>query len=117
LAEWAGVHCLPALEACTLRRLPVPVGASISEHLLEPLVEQTKAVLIEALKLGPEAARWRADAPLLGAVPELDSLAVINVITAIEDRFGIHIDDDEVSGDLFATLGTLTAFIEEKMND
>jgi acyl carrier protein len=97
--------------------LPLTAGWRFRSIVLEPLVEQTKAVLIEALKLGPEAARWRADAPLLGAVPELDSLAVINVITAIEDRFGIHIDDDEVSGDLFATLGTLTAFIEEKMND
>lgn len=84
---------------------------------MESFLEQTKTVLIVTLKLGPEAARWRADAPLLGAVPELDSLAVINVITALEDRFGIHIDDDEVSGDLFATLGTLAAFIEEKMND
>ena len=64
---------------------------------MEPLLEQTKAVLIESLKLGPDAARWRADAPLLGAVPELDSMAVINVITALEDRFGIHIDDDEVA--------------------
>lgn len=84
---------------------------------MEPLIEQTKAVLIETLKLGSEAARWRADAPLLGAVPELDSLAVINVITALEDRFGIHIEDDEVSGDLFATLGTLTEFVDEKMHD
>jgi acyl carrier protein len=84
---------------------------------LEPLIETVKAVLIEALKLGPHAAQWRGDAQLLGSVAELDSLAVINVITALEDRFGIHIEDDEVSGDLFATLGTLTAFVEEKMND
>jgi acyl carrier protein len=84
---------------------------------LEPLIESVKAVLIEALKLGPHAMLWRSDAQLMGSVAELDSLAVINVITALEDRFGIHIEDDEVSGDLFATLGTLTSFVEEKMND
>jgi acyl carrier protein len=81
----------------------------------DSLVEQVKAVLIEVLRLNAQALQWRDDTPLLGAVPELDSLAVINVITALEDRFGIHIHDDEVSGELFATLGTLTAFIHEKV--
>lgn len=83
--------------------------------MLDPLIEQVKAVLIEVLRLNEHALQWRDDTLLLGSVPELDSLAVINVITSLEDRFGIHIHDDEVSGDLFATLGTLTAFIEEKM--
>jgi acyl carrier protein len=83
----------------------------------EPLMDQVRAVLIEALKLSPSTAHWRADSPLLGSVPELDSLAVITVLTALEDRFGIHFHDDEVSGDLFLTLGSLTAFVEEKMHD
>ncbi len=80
------------------------------------MLQQVQAVLVEALRLDP-AIQWHADTLLLGSVPELDSLAVINVITALEDRFGIRIDDDEVSGDLFATLGTLSAFVEEKMHD
>jgi acyl carrier protein len=82
----------------------------------ERMTQEVKEVLIDALKLGSQAAHWHAETPLLGAVVELDSLAVINAITALEDRFGIRFEDDEVSGDLFATLGTLTAFIEEKTN-
>lgn len=102
--------------------MPVPFAVCrrrrrvVVELDLEPLIEQVKAVLTATLKVGPTAARWHADTLLLGNIPELDSLAVINVITALEDRFGIHIDDDEVSGDLFATLGTLSAFVEEKMH-
>jgi acyl carrier protein len=87
------------------------------EFVLEPLIEQVKAVLIETLHLDGTAKQWSTDKVLLGSVPELDSLAVINVITALEDRFGIHIEDDEVSGDLFATLGSLSAFVEEKTQD
>jgi acyl carrier protein len=78
------------------------------------MLEQVREVLTSALQLDSQSSNWHADSPLLGAVPELDSIAVINVITALEDRFGIHIHDDEVTSDLFATLGTLTAFIQEK---
>ena len=81
------------------------------------MLEQVRAVLAEALKLPADAARWSANAPLLGSVPELDSLAVINVITALEDKFGIRIQDDEVSSDVFATLGTLAEFIAEKVEE
>ena len=79
------------------------------------MIGRVKAVLIEVLRLNVQGLQWGDDTPLLGAVPELDSLAVINVITTLEDRFGIRIHDDEVSGELFATLGTLTAFIQEKV--
>ncbi len=52
--------------------------------------------------------------PLLGSMPELDSMAVVAVITALEDHFGFEVDDDEISADTFATVGTLAAFVEEK---
>jgi acyl carrier protein len=53
---------------------------------------------------------------LLGNVPELDSMAVLGVITAIEERFEISVDDDEISARHFETVGTLTAFIQHKLN-
>ena len=55
-----------------------------------------------------------ADAVLLGALPELDSQAVVQLITAIEDHFGCVVADDEVSADTFATFGTLTEFVASK---
>lgn len=81
------------------------------------MLDRVRAVLIDVLNLHESAKDWDADTVLLGNVPELDSLAVINLITALEDRFGITIDDDEVSGEIFATLGNLVDFIAAKTGD
>ena len=53
---------------------------------------------------------------LLGNFPELDSMAVVNVLTELEDMFDIIIDDDEVSADIFESVGSLVNFIECKLN-
>lgn len=73
-----------------------------------------REILRDVLSLGPRADALLPDSPLLGAIPELDSMAVANVIAALEDRFGITVDDDEISGANFATLGTLVAFVVAK---
>lgn len=75
---------------------------------------ETIAVLDEVLGLRGRAASFTASTPLLGAVPELDSMAVIGVLTALEDRFGFEVEDDEIDGGTFATLGSLVAFVEGK---
>jgi acyl carrier protein len=66
------------------------------------------------LNLGERSARFDASTPLLGAIPELDSMAVVSLLTSIEERFGITIDDDEVDGRIFATVGDLVAFVDAK---
>jgi acyl carrier protein len=78
------------------------------------MIEDVKSLLRHALQLGERAAGLRADTPLLGNLPELDSMAVVTVITALEDRYGIVIEDDEISAETFATLGSLATFVEEK---
>jgi acyl carrier protein len=52
---------------------------------------------------------------LLGSIPELDSMAVLGVLTQIQDDFGVQIDDDEVSADIFQTFGDLKRFVEAKL--
>ncbi|NRQ42035.1 acyl carrier protein [Rheinheimera sp. YQF-2] len=54
------------------------------------------------------------DTPLLGAIAEFDSMAVIAVITELEQQLGIQIDDDEISAEVFATFGQLSQFVAEK---
>lgn len=54
------------------------------------------------------------DTPLLGAIPEFDSMAVIAVITELEQQLGIQIDDDEISAEVFETFGRLSQFVEQK---
>jgi acyl carrier protein len=53
--------------------------------------------------------------PLFGALPELDSMAVAALLTEIEDRFSILIDDDDIDGETFETYGNLLAFIQSKV--
>jgi acyl carrier protein len=72
-------------------------------------------LLGEVLGLGGRAMSMNAHSPLLGAVPELDSMAVVAILSALEERFGVLVEDDEVDGDLFATVGSLTAFAEHKL--
>ena len=79
-----------------------------------PNVEQIKTLLAETLGLGPRAALLRADSPLLGSLAELDSAAVVQIITALEERFDIRIDDDEIDASLFDSVGSLAAFVERK---
>ena len=79
------------------------------------LLDDVREVVGSTLQLGARVGQMDADAPLLGAVPELDSMAVVNLITALEDHFGISVADDEIDASTFETLGTLTQFIECKL--
>jgi len=69
-------------------------------------------LLDDVLSLKGRALSFDADTPLLGSIPELDSMAVVSVITAIEERFGVEIPDDEIDGAVFASVGSLVSFVE-----
>lgn len=71
-------------------------------------------LLDDVLGLGGRAQSFELDSPLLGAVPELDSMAVVGVINALEEHFGFTIGDDEIDGSTFATFGDLLHFVVEK---
>jgi acyl carrier protein len=73
------------------------------------------ALLDDILGLEGRAATFSDDTPLLGALPELDSMAVVAVITGLEEQFGLVIHDDEIEGATFATLGSLVEFVTRKM--
>ena len=76
---------------------------------------QLRAILADVLALEPEqVARFDSESGLFGHLPELDSMAVAGLLTEIEDRLEIVIEDDEVDGDLLGNYGALLAFIEAK---
>jgi len=72
-------------------------------------------VLRHTLDLGERAESFTAQTVLLGNLPELDSVAVLNVIVALEERFGITVHDDEVSAETFASVETLVAFVDARL--
>ncbi len=74
-----------------------------------------RTILGEILSLDERADRLTDDTPLLGSLPELDSMAVVSVITTIEEHFGVAIGDDEISAQTFGTFGSLRRFVEEKV--
>lgn len=77
-------------------------------------VARVKTILRDTLNLGDRAERLSVDSPLLGGLPEFDSMAVVTVVTMIEDEFGITIEDDELSADVFTTFGSLVNFVSQK---
>lgn len=70
-------------------------------------------VLDESLGLAGRSAELHADTPLLGALPELDSMAVVTLVGALEQHFGVALPDDELDGSVFATVGSLAAFMDD----
>ena len=74
-------------------------------------LDEVKTILIDVLGLGQAGAHLNADSPLLGSLPELDSMAVVSLIGALEERFDIAISDDDISASTFETLGSLAAFV------
>ena len=75
-----------------------------------------RAILRDVLGLAADrVAAFDADTGLFGALPELDSMAVAGLLTEMEDRFDIVIEDDEIDGDTFETFGTLVAFLRAKL--
>ena len=76
------------------------------------LLEQIKSVLRDSLQLGSRVDAFTPATRLLGSLPEFDSMAVVAVLTLIEERFGVMIDDDDISADTFETVGTLTAYVQ-----
>jgi len=77
-------------------------------------LEDVKTLLVETLGIEDRANMIPSSTALFGNLPELDSLAVLELVTAIEDHFGIVVDDSEFTGDTFETLGSLAAFIDGK---
>lgn len=77
--------------------------------------EQVEQILISVLNLQSNALPLTDLTPLLGAIPEFDSMGVVSLITALEDRFGFIVEDDEIDASIFETVGTIVAFVKNKL--
>jgi acyl carrier protein len=77
--------------------------------------QEVLATLDQALSLQGRGLKFGPDTPLLGALPELDSMAVITVITSLEERFDIIVEDDELEADVFENVASLVRFVQGKL--
>ena len=69
-----------------------------------------------ALHIPLDRSRIRPETPLMGAIPEFDSMTAVALLTTLEERFGFAIADDEFDGATFATFGSLNAFVQGKLD-
>jgi acyl carrier protein len=87
-----------------------------SPEISQAIFEDVKAVVVLTLHIEDQADDLGPETGLFGNLPELDSLAVVKLIVALQKRFGIEIKIDEIVGDIFGTLGGLAAFVEAKVH-
>lgn len=80
------------------------------------MLEEIRNLLADVLQLNDRARELEPDTPLLGNIPELDSMAVVTIVTTIEDQYGLCIEDDEISAEIFETLGSLVDFVEARVS-
>jgi len=88
---------------------------ALQVYVGDELLEEVKAVLDEALQLGGRGAELNAESGLMGWLPELDSMAVVALVAGLEEHFGFVVDDDELVGDIFTSVDSLTQFVAEKV--
>ena len=81
------------------------------------VVERVIEVLRDALGLDPSATPLSESTLLFESLPEMDSLGVVSVVHALEERFGILVEGEEIDAETFATVGTLARFVESKIAD
>ena len=79
------------------------------------LQQEIKMLSKDTLQLD-EVDNWDEETEILGAIPEFDSMAIVTVLTMVEENYGIMIEDDEVGAEVFETLGSLVTFIGEKVD-
>ena len=77
-------------------------------------LDDVRDVLIDTLELSQKPEELQRGTALFGALPELDSFGVVQLVGALEDRFDITIDDDEFGAELFETVGALVDFVDAK---
>lgn len=81
------------------------------------MIDRIISILRDTLQLSDKSGKLDESSPLLGAIPEFDSMAVVSVLTMVEEEFEIVIEDDDVSTEIFETVGSLAEFVQTKVNE
>ncbi|TBO30226.1 acyl carrier protein [Aquabacterium lacunae] len=78
-----------------------------------PDLQDVLHVLDRALQLQGRALHFTPETPLLGALPELDSMGVVALLSELETHFGVFFDDSAISADSFATVAQVCKLVEQ----
>ncbi len=81
-------------------------------NVSQDTLDRVKAVLVKTLAIQDRQDSLDASTELFGSMPELDSMAVVALSVNLEKEFDFEIDDEDFSGEVFETIGTLAEFVE-----
>jgi len=81
-------------------------------HMTTSTLDEVKALVSETLGIADRLDSMNVSTGLIGSLPELDSMAVIELVTAIQEKFGFEVDPSSITMDTFETIGTLAAFVD-----
>lgn len=81
----------------------------------DQVTREVVQVLRDVLRLGSRADSFGPSTALLGGIPEFDSMAVVSIVGALEERYGFAFDDDEIRGEAFETVGSLADLVRAKL--
>lgn len=79
------------------------------------VLNEVLQILDNALQLNGRSSRFDRSTPLLGELPELDSMGVLAVISGLESHFGVSFHDEQLSGQRFSSVGALCDLVEESL--
>jgi acyl carrier protein len=88
---------------------------SPTDDAMSPIGDALRSILESAVGRRALPSPLTDDTPLLGTLPELDSMAVLTILTQLQEELGCEVADDEVEADLFRTFGSLRRFVESKL--
>lgn len=94
----------------------LPFGKSMTDTTASSTLATVRDILVQTLQLSDESTLTE-DTELLGNIPEIDSMAVVTILTALEEQYDFFIDDSEISAETFETLGTLVEFVDRKCSE
>jgi acyl carrier protein len=80
------------------------------------VIAGVRRLLRDVLALGSRAEALTPESRLMGAIPEFDSMAVVSLVAAIEEEFGVTFDDSELTADVFSTLGSLAEQVQSMID-
>lgn len=81
------------------------------------VIDDVKRVLAQTLQIGKKVDRFDASTALFGSLPEFDSMTVATVVAALEEKFGITIKDEDITAEVFETVGSLSRLVEQKRSE
>jgi acyl carrier protein len=87
-----------------------------SDKAANAIDAELRQIMCDVLGLdSDDVAEFDAETGLFGHLPELDSMAVAGLLTEMEDRLDIMIDDEDVDGEMLETYGGLLGFAQAKV--